>query len=60
MFEVGDNLYKAYATLLDGELNSKDGGWAENLGDNGADGYLKLVVQHCCFCWNLFSDFRFI
>jgi hypothetical protein len=42
MFEVGDNLYQAYATLLDGEFKfRKDGGWAENLGDNGADGSLE-------------------
>ena len=42
MFEVGDNLYQAYATLLDGEFKfRKDGGWAENLGDNDADGSLE-------------------
>ena len=42
LLQVADGIYQNYATLLDGEMKfRKDGGWAENLGDDGADGSLE-------------------
>jgi len=42
LLEVGDGLYKTYATFLDGKFKFRqDGGWAVNLGDNDADGSLE-------------------
>ena len=42
LLQVADGIYQNYATLLNGEMKfRKDGGWAENLGDDGADGSLE-------------------
>ena len=42
LLQVADGIYQNYATFLNGEMKfRKDGGWAENLGDDGADGSLE-------------------
>ena len=42
LLQVADGIYQNYATLLNGEMKfRKDGGWAENFGDDGADGSLE-------------------
>lgn len=42
LLQVGEGLYQAYATLLDGEFKFRqDGAWAVNLGDEGG----KLVAN---------------